>query len=146
MWELDHKEGWASKNWCFWAVVLEKTLEYPLDSQELKLVNPKGNQSWNNNWKGWSWNSNTLPTGCEKLTFWKGPWCRERLKIGGEGGRQKIKWLYGTIDLMDMSLSKLWELVMVREASHAALHGVMKSQTQLSGWTELNTYRSLCLL
>ena len=46
MWELDHKEGWAPKNWCFWTVVLEKTLESPLDSKEIQPVNPKGNQSW----------------------------------------------------------------------------------------------------
>ena len=46
MWELDHKENWAVKNWCFWTVVLEKTLESPLDNKEIKLVNPKGNQSW----------------------------------------------------------------------------------------------------
>ena len=46
MWELDHKEGWAPKNWCFWTVVLEKTLESPLDSKEIKSVNPKGNQLW----------------------------------------------------------------------------------------------------
>ena len=46
MWELDHKEGWAPKNWCFWTVVLEKTLESPLDCKEIQPVNPKGNQSW----------------------------------------------------------------------------------------------------
>ena len=46
MWELDHKEGWAPKNWSFWTVVLEKTLESPLDCNEIQLVNPKGNQSW----------------------------------------------------------------------------------------------------
>ena len=46
MWEFDHKEGWALKNWCFWNVVLEKTLESPLDCKEIQLVHPKGNQSW----------------------------------------------------------------------------------------------------
>ena len=46
MWELDHKEGWAPKNWCFWTVVLEKTLESPLDCKEIQLVHPKGDQSW----------------------------------------------------------------------------------------------------
>ena len=87
MWELDHKEGWASTNWCFWTVVLEKTLESPLDSEEIKPVNPKGNQSWIfTHWKDWCWSSNTLATWCKELTHWKRRWCWERLRAGGEGG------------------------------------------------------------
>ena len=87
MWELDHQKGWTLKNWCFWTVVLEKTLESPLDCKEIKLVNPKGrnpkgNQSWI--FIG-SWSSNTLATWCEELTPWKRPWYWERLKAGGEG-------------------------------------------------------------
>ena len=64
------------KNWCFWTVVLKKTLESPLDSKEIKPVNPIGNQS-NIHWKdwGWSWSFNTLATWCEELTHWKRPWC-----------------------------------------------------------------------
>ena len=87
MWELDHKEGWAPKNWCFWIVVLEKTLENPLDCKEIKPVNLKGNQTLNIHWKDWywSWSSNTLATWFEELTHWKRPWCWERLKAGGEG-------------------------------------------------------------
>ena len=87
MWELDHKESWAPKYQCFWTVVLEKTLESLLDCKEIKPVNPKGNQSWNIQWKDWcwNWNSNTLATWCEELTHWKRPWCWERLKSGGEG-------------------------------------------------------------
>ena len=87
MWELDHKEGWAPKNWCFWIVVLEKTLENPLDCKEIKPVNLKGNQTLNIHWKDWywSWNSNTLATWCEELTPLKRPWCWERLMAGGEG-------------------------------------------------------------
>jgi len=88
IWELDYKENWAPKNWCFWTVVLEKTLESPLDSKEIQPVHPKGNE-WvlNIRWKDWcwSWNSNTLATWCEELTHWKRPWCWERLKAGGEG-------------------------------------------------------------
>ena len=86
MWELDHKEGWAMKNWYFSTVVLEKTLESPLDCQEIQPVHPKGNQSWILHWKDWcwSWNSNTLATWYEELTHWKRPWCWERLKVGGE--------------------------------------------------------------
>ena len=87
MWELDYKESWALKNWCFWTVVLEKTLENLLDSKEIQPVHPKGNQSWIFHWKDWcwSWNSNTLATWCEELTHWKRPWCWEVLKAGVEG-------------------------------------------------------------
>ena len=88
MWELDHKESWMPQNRCFWTVVLEKTLESPLDSKETQPVNPKGNQSvLNILWKDWcwSWNSNTLATWCEELTQRKRPWCWERLKAGKEG-------------------------------------------------------------
>ena len=72
MLELDHKESWAPKNWSFWTVVLEKTLESPLDCEEIKPVKSKGNQPWilNTHWKdwGWSWSSNTLATWCEEPT------------------------------------------------------------------------------
>ena len=83
MWELDHKEGFALKNWCFRTVVLEKTLESPLDSKEIKQVNPKGNQSWI---LFGSWSSNTLATWWKQLTYWKRPWCWERLQAEGEEG------------------------------------------------------------
>ena len=84
MWELDHNEGWASKNWCFWTVVLEKTLESPLDCREIKRVNPKS--ILNIHWKHWcwSWSSKTLATWWEEPTHWKRPWCWERLKAKGE--------------------------------------------------------------
>ena len=87
MWELDYKESWAPKNWCFWTVVLEKTLESPLNSKEIQPVHPKGNQSWIFNWKDWcwSWNSNTLATWCEELTHLKRLWGWEKFKAGGEG-------------------------------------------------------------
>ena len=83
MWEFDHKEGWVLKD-CFWTVVLEKTLESPLDSKEIKPVNSKGNQSWIfiGRTGYWNWTSNTLATWCEELTHWKRPWCWERLKAG----------------------------------------------------------------
>ena len=74
MWELDYKESWALKNWCVWTVLLEKTLESPLDCKEIQPVD------W-----CWSWNSNTLATWCKKLTHLKRPWCWERLTVGGEG-------------------------------------------------------------
>ena len=88
MWELDYKESWALKNWCFWTVVLEKTLESPMDCKEIQLVNPDRNQSWIFIGKtdGWSWRSNTLVTWCEELSHWKRPWCWGRLKAGVEEG------------------------------------------------------------
>ena len=87
---LDNKKGWAPKNWCFWTVVLEKTLESPLDSKEIKPVNPKGNQP-EFHWKDWCWcwSSNILATWCKKLTHWKRFWCWERLRAGGEGDNRR---------------------------------------------------------
>ena len=87
IWELDHKEVWTPKNWCFWTVVLEKTLESPLDHKEIKLVNPKGNQSWIfiGRTEGETDSPNTLATWCKETTHWKRPWCWERVKAGGRG-------------------------------------------------------------
>ena len=84
MWELACEESWAPKNWCFWTVVLEKTLESPLDCKEIQPVHPKGDQSWvflgRNDAK-----ASTLATSCEELTHWKRLWCWEGLGAGGEG-------------------------------------------------------------
>ena len=92
---------------------------------------------WRDWW--WSWNSSTLATACKELTHWKRLWCWEGLRAGGEGDdRGWDGWLDGIIDLMNVSLSELQELVMDRGAWHAAIHGVTKSQTRLSDWTELN--------
>ena len=95
MWELDYKESWALKSWCFWSVVLEKTLEIPLDCKEIQPVHPKGNQSWI-----FIERTNVvlklqyLATWWEKLTHLKRPWCCERLKAAGEGdGRGWDGWI-----------------------------------------------------
>ena len=87
MWELYHKESWALKNWCFWTVVVKKTLESPLDCKEIQPVNPKGNQSWIfiGRSDAEAETPNTLATWCEELTHWKRLWCWARLKAGGEG-------------------------------------------------------------
>ena len=139
MWELDYKESWALKNWCFWTVVLEKTLVNPLDCKEIQSVHPKENQSWLFIGRTDAEAETPIlwPPDGKNWLIGKDPdagqdWRQERRV------RQRMRWFDDVTGSMDMSLSRLWELVVGREAWHTTVRGVTESDiTEWLNWTEL---------
>ena len=146
MWELDYKESWGSKNWYFWNTVLEKMLVSPLDGKEIQSVHPKGNQSWIL--------IGRTDVEAEAPILWPSEvnnWLIGRDTDAGKDWRpegkgwQRMRWLYGITDSMGMGLSRLLELVMIRKARHATVHGVTKSRIRLINWTELSIQKLIIL-
>ena len=140
MWELDCEEGWALKNLCFWTVVLEKTLESPLDCKEIQPVHSKGDQPWD------FFGGNDAEA--ETPVLWPPhakSWLIGKDSDAGrdwgqeERGWQRMRWLDGITDSMDVDFEWTLGVGDGQGGLRAAIHGVTKSRTWLSDWTELTS-------
>ena len=109
MWDLDYKESWVPKNWCFWTVVLEKTLESPFDCKEIQAVHPKWDQSWIVHWKDWcwSWNSQYLGHLIQRTDSFEKALMLGKIEGGRKRGQQRLRWLDDITYSVGMSLSRL---------------------------------------
>ena len=137
IWNLDHKEGWVPKNWCFWTVMLEKTLESPFECKEIRPVNPKGNQPWIFIGKTVAEAPILWPAEAKSWLIRKDPEAGKDGRREEMGVHQRTRWLDVLTNSMDMSLSKLQKMK-DRKIWSAAVHGVTKSWTQLIKWTTTN--------
>ena len=138
MWGLEYKESWVLKNWCFWTVALEKTLESSWDWKEIQPVHPKENQSWIFTGRTDAEAEAPIiwPPDAKNWLIGKDPDAGKDWRQEEEKGTTEDERLDGISDAMNMSLSKLQELVKDRETWRAAVHGVTESWTRLSNWTE----------
>ena len=139
MWELEHKEDWALKNWYFQTVMLEKTLESPLDSKKIQPVNSKGNQPW-------------IFTEALASIFWaliqradslEKTLMLEKIEDLKRSEWQRMRWFYGITNSMDLSLSKLWEIMKDEKAWCATVPGVAKRHDLETEWKNNNIWRPI---
>ena len=138
LWELDHNEGRALKNWCLWTVVLEKTPESPLDYKEIKPLNLKCKSTLSTHWKDWCW-SQYFGLQIQRADSLEKTLMLRKIDGRRKRGHQRMRWLVGINDTVDMNLGKLQEMVRNRETWHAAVHWGCK-ESDMTGQLNNNRY------